>query len=74
MSATVTRTKALAMQVCVPADWTDERIVEFAEEENPCGTDYGWHVCELGAVELAGDADRVNCAQMPGHVHVVLGC
>jgi hypothetical protein len=74
MNATVTRSIALAMQVCVPNDWSDTQIKEFAEKENPCGTDLGWIVCKTGAVELKGDPDKVTCSQHPENVHVVLGC
>ena len=38
MKAQVMRTGLLDMQVCVPKEWTDEQVLNFAEKENPCGT------------------------------------
>lgn len=58
----VTIAKALSVQVCVPADWTDEQVKEFAENEYPCGTANGWRP----------RADRVSCGDGGGMVHVLL--
>ncbi len=33
-AAEVTRCGALDMQVCVPAEWTDEQVKAFADREN----------------------------------------
>lgn len=66
MSAQTIRRKGLSVQVCVPADWTDEQIKEFAERDTPCGTENGWFI--------DSDLGRVTCEGIPGvgHVHVVL--
>jgi hypothetical protein len=61
----VTRVKVLSMQVCVPKDWNDDQVVNFAEKENPCGTTAGW-------VIVKGNDERVQCAERPTFVHVVL--
>ena len=61
------------MQVCVPADWTDLQILEFAEAENPCGTTNGWFIRREGDERLRGTAERVPCeGGYVGHVHVML--
>jgi hypothetical protein len=72
MSATVTKRGALDMQVCVPADWTGEQVKEFADRENECGTENGWHIRREGDPALAGCAERVPCAANAGYVHIVL--
>lgn len=61
MSAEVTKTGALDMQVCVPADWTDEQVKAFADSANMCGTMYGWHIRKTGDPALAGDPERQPC-------------
>ena len=56
--------KGLSVQVCVPADWTDEEVKSFADRDTLCGTESGWHIDHgLG---------RVNCGERVGCVHVVL--
>jgi hypothetical protein len=72
MSAQVTRRGALDMQVCVPADWDDEPVRRFANMENPCGTENGWHIRRAGDKALAGAEERVPCESRPGHVHIML--
>jgi hypothetical protein len=71
----VTRAGALDMQVCVPKDWTDEQVRDFAELEYPCGTQNGWQIRKEGDKNLAGSHERVPCAdenRKTTHVHVVL--
>jgi hypothetical protein len=51
----VTRETGLALQVCVPEDWTDERITRFANLKSLCGTSLGW-VIRTDAESLAGRA------------------
>ena len=60
------------MQVCVPATWTDEEVVMFAEEKFPAGTRNGWHVRKAGDELLHDSPERVNCAEREGFVHVML--
>ena len=67
----VTIRKALAMQVCVPGDWTDGQVEEFANRENPAGTEHGWHI------RYDGYQTRVACVGEEGRdgfVHIVLEC
>jgi len=68
----IIQTKLLAMQLCVPSDWTNEQIIEFAEERNPAGTSAGWRVCEDGHKCLGGYPARVNCDEHPGFIHTVV--
>jgi len=72
MSAQVTRYGTLDMQVCVPADWSDAQIQEFAEREYPCGTKNGWSIRRHGDSALAGASERVPCRKFPGYVHIML--
>lgn len=72
MAAEVTRRGGLDMQVCVPSEWTDEEIKAFAEAENPCGTEYGWHIRKEGDPSLAGAPERAICTGRFGYVHVTL--
>lgn len=62
--AEVIRRSLLSVKVCVPSDWTDERVVEFAEREYPCGTKKGWRI-RPGRFRCENDATMVM-------VHIVL--
>jgi hypothetical protein len=68
----VTRTGALDMQVCVPREWTNEQVLDFANRENLCGTMNGWHIRKQGDEALAGADERVVCKGRLGFVHVML--
>lgn len=72
MKAEVTRVGALSMQVCVPADWSDGQVKDFAEGENPCGTSTGWSIRREGSELLAGDKERTPCRDRCDFVHVTL--
>lgn len=72
MTAEVTRRGILDCQVCVPADWTDENVKRFADENNMCGTEQGWHIRRQGDPALAGCDERVPCESRAGHVHIML--
>lgn len=72
MSAEITRRGALDMQVCVPEDWSDKQVKEFADKENLCGTEYGWHIRKQGDQAIVGCDERVACSQRAGHVHIML--
>lgn len=72
MTAEITRRGMLDMQVCVPADWTDEQVKEFADRENLCGTEHGWHIRKAGDETLNGDPERQPCKLRPGSVHIML--
>lgn len=73
----VARTSALCMQVCVPAEFTDKQVVEFANNANPAGTQNGWIIRKQGNPALAGDNERVSCQGMNSRkdcVHIILDC
>ena len=72
MSAEVTRTGAIYMQVCVPSDWTDIQVLYFAEIQNPSGTMNGWQIRRQGDTALMGAPERQPCASREGHVHIML--
>ncbi len=72
MTAEVTQRGALSMQVCVPDDWTDAQVKDFADRGNLCGTTHGWFIRRKGDRALNGMPERNPCAQRTGHVHVML--
>jgi hypothetical protein len=60
------------MQVCIPREWTDQQVKEFADRENLCGTRNGWHIRKQGDKALAGADERVRCSGRIDFVHVML--
>ncbi len=70
--ASVTHRGFLDMQVCIPKEWDDYKVVKFAEKENPCGTTCGWVIRREGDEELAGSPERAQCMRTPGNVHIML--
>jgi len=70
--AQVTHSGLLDMQVCVPECWTDKQVKEFADANNPCGTENGWSIVREGSKYLAGDPERVQCEDRDGFVHLLL--
>jgi hypothetical protein len=66
----VTGESLLSIQVCVPAEWTNEQVQSFMRR-HPCGTTGGWRMREGGAHE------RVKCKgadARKGYVHVMGDC
>jgi len=72
MEPKVTRMGALDMQVCVPVVWTDDQVKQFADSNNPCGTEKGWQIRREGDKQLDGIPERNPCQQREGFVHVML--
>lgn len=70
-SPQITRQTVLATQVCVPAAWTDEQVVDFV---GPSGTTGGWQIRRQGDSLLAGCDERVACELREGCVHIMLDC
>lgn len=70
--AQIIQTNALSIQVCIPADWTDEQATHFANTGHICGTTNGWQIRKAGDDLLAGARERVPCAERRGFVHVML--
>lgn len=68
----VTRVGFLDLQVCVPKDFTDKQAIEFAESNNPCGTEKGWTVRKEGDKGLSGNPERNQCSERKGCVHIMM--
>jgi len=69
----ITHQGVLDMQVCVPEDYTDEQVKEFADSANPCGTTYGWVIRKEGDKMLKDDPERQPClGGRTGFVHIML--
>ncbi|WP_136685665.1 hypothetical protein [Falsirhodobacter xinxiangensis] len=68
----VTRHGLFSMQVCVPADFTDDQVSSFAERECPCGTEHGWSIRREGDEALQGYPERMPCNERDGCVHIML--
>ncbi len=60
------------MQVCVPENWTDEEVKEFANDEKECWTGNGWAIVRKGNKALDGGPEREPCADQPGFVNIKL--
>lgn len=63
----ITQIGLLAMQVCVPKEFTDAEAEQFANAENPTGCNSNWGVRHEAPV-------RVDCEEREGCVHLVLTC
>ena len=72
MTAEVLRTGIFNIQVCIPVDWTDAQVLEFAESEYPCGTENGWLIRREGDKALCGAPERNPCVERASHVHIML--
>lgn len=68
----VVRQGVLDCQVCVPEEFSDGEVKEFADLAYPCGTTGGWLIRREGDPLLSGDPERAPCDERPGFVHVVL--
>jgi hypothetical protein len=72
--AQVTRFGLCDLQVCVPKSFTDQQAEEFANAEHPTGIASQWRMKKTGDETLGGDPERVQCAQLDDHVHIMLSC
>ena len=72
MKAVVTYKGVFDMQVCVPKEFTDEEVVEFANKENPCGTERGWQIRREGSESLCGEPERMECSDNNSFCHIML--
>lgn len=57
--------------VCVPKDWTDDKVKAYAETENPCGTEFGW-LMRTAKRPLPGAPYANQCEQFATHCHITL--
>lgn len=72
--AQVLRRGALDMQVCVPRDWTDEQVKDYADTAIMPGTTNGWTIRRTGDEALDGDPERAPCDLHTYKVHITLDC
>ena len=70
--AQIIRIGFFQMQLCVPKEFSDKEIIEFAERENPAGTQNGWILARDGDEILGGDSARVQCVDIEDNIHVVV--
>lgn len=74
MEPVITKNSLLSMQVCVPKEWTDAIVKEFADRENPSGLPNGWAIRREGDKALVGDPERRVCKSHAENVHIMLDC
>jgi hypothetical protein len=60
------------MGFCVPEDWTDQQVIDFAESHYPCGTKTGWRIIREGDFRLGGCPERNPCESRAGYVHIAV--
>lgn len=60
--------RVMAMQLCVPAQWTDEQVIVFAESQRHTG----WKIRKAGHPKLNGDPERAPCEDRRGYVHIAV--
>lgn len=72
MKPETTRLGIFDMQVCVPDDFTNQQVIDFAESDHPCGTTHGWSIRKEGDEALSGSPERAKCLEREGCVHVML--
>lgn len=72
MKPEITQMNLFAMQVCVPKTFTDQEVLDFAEETSPCGTTQGWAIRKGCDVASNGYPERNPCDKRDGCVHIVL--
>ena len=68
----VTRMGMIDMQVCVPSEFSDAQVLQFANAENPSGIDGGWTIRREGDDALDGCPERQPCGENMGKVHIML--
>jgi hypothetical protein len=66
----IIRRGPLDLQLCVPTEWTDEEVREYANHAELCGTANGWQIVREGDKYLNGDPERVRCENLISHVHI----
>jgi len=62
----------ISMEVCVPAEWSDEQVLEFAEKQNHCRTASGWTIRSECDRSISEAKDRVQCVTRKDYVHIML--
>lgn len=70
----VTRRGLCDLQVCVPANWSDAQVEEFANSDTPTGLESHWRLRAADDKYQRGAPIRVQCAECVGNVHIMLSC
>lgn len=70
----VTRMALASMQVCVPAESSDEEVEQFANSSHPTGIESRWAIRREGDAALLGSPERNPCEARAGCVHIMLDC
>ena len=73
MKPEVVNSRLFDMQVCIPKDWDDSKIIDFAELNNPSNIPKpnGWKIRKDNKL-LQGAPIRINCDTKNNFVHVML--
>jgi len=65
----------LLVVVCVPRSWSDGRIEDWVNCENPAGTMHGWMIATEDITLQDGTTPpRIDCPDDPNRIHVFLEC
>jgi len=70
----VTRIGLCSLQVCVPKNYTDQQVTDFANRDSPTGISSKWIIRKEGNPDLQNDPERQQCNERPDFVHIMLDC
>ena len=68
------RAGAFTCAVCVPKAWDDERVIDFAESNYPCGTTNGWQIAKPGGFFVGDSEVCIQCPDDENRHHLLLDC
>ena len=68
----VIKKKMLAMQLCIPIEWTQKKALEYAEYVDPSGTIHGWRIAKKGESILRGANPQIKCPHKSGFIHIIV--
>lgn len=60
------------VQVCVPDNWTDLSVVNFAKKDYPCRTSSGWAIRKQKDIRKKNTKEREPCQLRKSFVHIIL--
>ena len=70
----ITRHGLMDLQVCVPKDYTDQQVEEFANEAAPTFISSKWTMKKADDPTLGGDPVRQQCLSREDCCHIMLSC
>jgi hypothetical protein len=70
----VIRMGLASLQVCVPREFSDKQVEDFANGVQPTCIGHGWAIRHEGNPDLKGCHERVDCEKRRACVHVMLDC